>query len=128
MLDADRALEFTRAAGSALKSSFLREMLADERLFAGRTEFVQIPPHAKGNFLRIKKLARVMGGAVFRATAALNTRIGLESIKLGDVLAGVQAEVLIAGQRRNLAEFRALQENGQRTQNQVKMLSVRDQR
>ena len=46
----------------------------------------------------------------------------------GDVLAGVEAEILVARQRRNLAETVAPQKDRHRTQRQVQMLGVRNQR
>ena len=104
MLDAHRALKFAGAAGRALKRGFLRNMLAEQRLLARRAELVQIPAHAQRDFFRVQNLPGVRGRAMLGAAAALDARIGLQRDQLRDVLAGVEAEIFVARQRRNFAE------------------------
>ena len=102
MLDAHRALELARAAGGALKRGLLRVVFAEQRLFGARPEVVQIAAQAEDDFFRVEQLAGVVGRAVLRAAAALHAGVGLQADKLRQILAGDQAEVLIAGERRNL--------------------------
>ncbi len=103
-------------------------MFAEQRLFAGRAEFVEISAHAQRDFFGVENLAGVGGGAVLGATSAFDAGVGLQRDELGDVFAGIEAEIFVAHQRRNFAEGVALQKDGQRAQHQVQMLGVRDQR
>ena len=103
-------------------------MHAQQRLFAGRAKFVQIPAHAERDFLGVQDFSGVGGRAMLGAAAALDAREGLQRDQLRDVLAGIQAEVFVARERRNLAESIALQEDRHRAQQQVQMFGVRDQR
>ena len=102
MLDADRALEFARAAGGALERGFLRVVLAEQRLLRVRAEVVQVAAHAQDDFFRVENLAGVGGRAMFGAAAALDAGVGLQRDDLRQVLAGDEAEIFIAGQRRNV--------------------------
>src|SRR6202162_5296934 len=65
---------------------------------------------------------------MLRAASAFDARVGLQRDELGDIFSGVESEVVIANQGRDFAEGVALQEHGEGTQNQVQMLSMRDQR
>ena len=96
VLDAHRALKLAGAAGGALEHRFLRDVLAQQRLFAARPEFVQITAHAQDDFFRVEDLAGVVGGAMLGAAAAFDAGVGLQRVELGDVLAGVQAEIFVA--------------------------------
>ncbi len=62
------------------------------------------------------------------ATAAFDAGVGLERDDLRDVFAGVESEILVAGERGNLAEAIAFQEDGERADDQMEMFGVRDQR
>ena len=62
------------------------------------------------------------------AASALDARVSLQRDQLRDVGAGIESEILIAGERRNPAEPVSLEKNRHRTQDQVQMLGARDQR
>ena len=128
MLDADRALEFAGAAGGALEGGFLRDVLAEQRLFGVRAEFVQVAAHAEDDFFGIENFAGVVGGAVLGAAAAFDAGVGLQGDELGDVFAGDEAEIFVAGERRDVAEAAAREKDGDRAEHQVQMLGVRNQR
>ena len=64
---------------------------------------------------------------MLRAAAALDAGERLQRDDLRDVLAGVEAEILVADQRRNAAETAARQEDRGRAQQQVQMLGMRNQ-
>ena len=104
VFDADRALELTSSAGGALKGGFLGVVLAEEELFGRGAVFVEIAANAEDDFFGVEDLAGVVGGAVLGAAATLDAGIGLQADELGQVLAGDEAEVFIAGERRNIAE------------------------
>ena len=59
---------------------------------------------APENFLGVEQLSGVVGRAVLGAAAAFHAGIGLQRVDAGDILAGIQAEILIAFERRNPAE------------------------
>ena len=126
VLDAHRALELAGAAGGALKSCFLGVVFAQQRLFRGRAEVVQIAAQAEDNFFWIQQLAGIGGGTVLGAAAALYTGVGLQGCQTGEISAGDEAEVFVAHQRRNLAEAAAREKNGGRAKNQVQVLGVGD--
>ena len=69
----------------------------------------------------------VGGRAMLGATPALDACEGLQRNQLRDILAGIQAEIFVTNQWRNLAERVAFQEHRHRTQRQVQMLGMRDQ-
>ncbi len=102
VLDADRALELAGAAGGALEDGFLRVVLAEQRLVRSGAEVVEIGAHAEDDFFGVEQLAGVGGGAVLGAAAALDAGVGLQADELREVGAGDEAEVFIAGERRNL--------------------------
>ena len=60
VLDADGALEFAGSAGGALKYRFLRKMLAEQRLFGGGAEFVQIVRERRARFSWGRELCRCL--------------------------------------------------------------------
>ena len=128
MLDAHRALKLAGPAGGALEDGLLRVVLAQQRFLGCRAEFVQIGAHAQDDLFGVEHLAGVVGGAVLRAAAALHAGVGLQADELREILAGDQAEIFIAHERRNLAEAAARKKNGERAQHQVQMLGVRNQR
>src|SRR5271154_2926014 len=101
-------------------------MRAQKGLFARRAEFVQIPTQPERDLLGVEDFSGVGGRAMLGTTPALNASESLQRDQLRDVLAGIQAKIFITGQRRNLAERIALQENRHRTQHQVQMLGVRE--
>ncbi len=51
-----------------------------------------------------------------------------ERDQLGHVLAGVESEIFVAGERRNIAEAFAAHENRRRAQDQMQVLGMRNQR
>lgn len=128
MLDADRALELTRAAGGALEGGFLRIEFAEEGLVALGAEFVEVAAQAEDNFLGVEELAGIGCGAMLSAAAALDARVSLEACELGQIGASDKSEVFIADQWWDEAEAAAREEDGGRAHDQVQVLSVRDQR
>src|SRR6202011_5309884 len=78
MLDPNRALEFARAAGGALKCRLLRKMFAEQRFFGASAEVVQVIANAERDFLGIENFARVRSWAMLGAAAAFDARISLE--------------------------------------------------
>ena len=62
------------------------------------------------------------------AAAAFDAGVGLQGGDAREVLAGIEAEILVACERRNFAEAVALEEDRKRAQDQMQMLGVRDQR
>ena len=102
VLDADRTLKFARSAGGALKRRFLRKILAEQRLFRAGAEFVQVVANAERDLLGIENLAGVVGGTMLGAAAAFDAGVRLQRDDLRQVLAGVEAEIFVAGERRNL--------------------------
>jgi hypothetical protein len=128
VLDADRTLKLAGAAGGALEQSFFGNMHAQERRFGGGPEFLQVAAQAQNNFLGVEHLAGVVGRTMLGTAAALHAGEGLQRVDARDVLAGVESEILVARERRNAAEARALQEDRHRTERQVQMLRVRNHR
>ena len=128
MLDAYRALKFARTAGGALKDRFFGNMRAEEGRFRRGTVCIEVGPKAQDYFFRVQFLARVEGGAVLRAAPAFDARERLKGIELRDVFPVDESEILISGKFRDVTELRAFQENGNRAQDKVQMLGVRDQR
>ena len=59
---------------------------------------------------------------MLRAAAAFDAGEGLQRVDTRDVFAGNQSEILVSGELRDIAEALAPEEDGERTQNQVKML------
>ena len=96
MLDANRTLKFAGAAGGALEGGFLGDVRADERLFATRARTRSGSRGSPGRFLWVENLAGVVGGTVLRAAAALDAGVCLQRDELRQVLAGVEAEILVA--------------------------------
>ena len=68
------------------------------------------------------------GGAVFGAAAAFDAGIRLQRDELRYVFAGDESEVLIAVERRDVAEFAAGKEDGDGAQDQVQVLGMRNER
>ncbi len=62
------------------------------------------------------------------ATAAFNAGVGLKADQLREVGSGDQAEVFIAGERRDLAEAAAGKKDGGGAEDQVQVLGVRNER
>ncbi len=124
VLDADRALELARAAGGALEDGLLRVVFAEKRLIGCGAEVVEVGADAEDDFFRVEQLAGVGGGAVLGAAAALHAGVGLEADQLREVGAGDEAEVFIAGERRDLAEAAAGEKDGEGAEQQVQVLGV----
>jgi hypothetical protein len=93
-------------------------------LVGGRAEVVEVAAQAEDDFFGVEQLAGVGGGAVLGAAAALDAGVGLEADELGEVGAGDEAEVFIAGERGNLAEAAAGEKDGGRAEQQVQVLGV----
>ena len=85
-------------------------IFAEQRLFRLRAELVQVSAHAQGDFLRIQNLARVDRRAVLGAASAFDARIRLQRDDVRQILAGVEPEILVAHERRNVAESRRAKE------------------
>src|SRR6478735_5192310 len=103
-------------------------MLAEERLCGVGTEIVQVAAHAQRDLLGVENLAGVVGWTMFGAAAALDAGVRLQRDNLRQILAGVQAEIFIAGERWNFGEAAAREKYRKRAQNQMQMLGVRNQR
>src|SRR5581483_59248 len=128
MLDAHRTLEFASAACRALEGRLFGNMLAEERRFVARSELVEVAAESQDDFLGIENLPGIVCRAMLGAASAFHARERLQRIDLRDVLAGIESEILVAFQRRNAAEARAPQEYRHRTQRQVQVFGVRNQR
>ena len=89
-----------------------------------RAKFVQIFAHAQRNFLRVQDFACETRGTMFGTASAFDAGVCLQRDQFGDVFAGVEAEVFIAHQRRNLAELVALEEHRDRAQHQMQMFGL----
>src|SRR5205814_6367936 len=91
VLDAHRALKFARSTSSALEHGFLRQVLANERLFGTRTKFVEVAANPQRDLFRIQDFSSIERGAVLAASAAFDTRVGLERDDSRQILACVQS-------------------------------------
>ena len=111
VLDADGTLVFARAARGALKDGVLRNDASRAAALRSRCRIRSGNREGPARFLWVEFFAGVVGGTVFGAAAALDARIGLQRDDLRDVFAGVQTEIFVAGERRNLAEAAAPQKN-----------------
>jgi hypothetical protein len=65
---------------------------------------------------------------VFGAAATFDATVGLERDELRDIFAGHEAEVFVAVEWRDLREAVALEEDGNRADDQMKMFGVGDER
>ena len=154
VLDADRTLEFARAAGGAFVGGFQGEgasvnpglrsetwgthfrggaEVGEQRDFGVRAEGVEVGARAKDDLLGVEDLAGGGGGTVLGAAAALDATIGLQCDDPGEVAAGDEAEivgihVLITGERRDGRKAFALEEDGEGREDEVQVLGVRDER
>ncbi len=97
VLDADGALELACAAGGALEDGLLGVVFAEQGLFGGGAEVVEIGAEAENDFFGVEELAGVGGGAVLGAAAALHAGVGLQADELREVGSGDEAEVFVAG-------------------------------
>src|SRR4029078_11473652 len=105
MLDADRTLEFACSTRGALKYRFLRKKFAEQRFFGGGAEIVQIVANAEGDFLGVENFACICCGAVLGGAGAFDARISLERDDACEVLPGVEPEIFVTGERRNMREL-----------------------
>src|SRR5215469_15751886 len=128
MLNADGALKFATAAGSALEHGFFRNVRAQQSGLGGGSFGAQVRAKPEDDLLRVEFLAGIERGAVLGAASALDAGKGLERIDIRDVLAVHQAEVFVARERRNIAETLALQQDRRRAQYQMKMFRMGDER
>ena len=145
MLDADRALEFAGAAGGAFVGRFQRQVrgarfevrcvaaaeVGEQRGFRLRAEGVEIAARPQNDLLGVEDLAGGGGGTVLGTAATFHAAIGLQRDDLGEVLASSQPEVfhvLVSRERRDGREAVALQEDGDRREDEVQVLGVGDQR
>ena len=127
MLYAHRTFELARAAGGALERCFLGDVLAEQRRFAGRSQLVEVFAQAQDDLLGVQYLPRGIRGTVLGAAPALDARVGLQGVDARNVLSRIEAEILVARERRNAAEARAAQEHGDGAERQVQMLGVWNQ-
>ena len=65
---------------------------------------------------------------MFHAAPALHARVRLQAYELRQIFSRNQAEIFVAAQWRNVREFAARKEHGDRAQQQMQMLGVRNQR
>ena len=121
-------LEFAGAAGGALKRGFLREILAQQGLFDCAARIRSDSRARRARFFSGPELCRCCGGAVLGAAAAFDAGIRLAGDDPREIFAGVEAEILVAGQRRDSRESAARKKDGDRAEHQMQMLGVRDQR
>src|SRR5262249_26361632 len=96
MLYADWALELAAAASGALKCRFFGDVLPKERLFARRTQLVQVGSQAQDDFFRVQHLSGVISGTMLRAAAAFHARVRLQRVDTRDIFPTSQPEILIA--------------------------------
>ena len=87
-------------------------------------ELVDVGTEAEDDLLRVEGFAGVVGGTVFGAAAAFDTGKGLQGHQLRDVFAGDEAEIFIAGEGRDVAEFASGEENGDRAEEEMEVLCV----
>ena len=97
VLYAHRTLEFAAAARGALEGRLFADVLAQQRRFVAGAEFVEVVAHPQNDLFRVEHLSRVGGRTVLGAAPALHAREGLQRVDARDVLAGVEAEILVAG-------------------------------
>ena len=128
MLYPHRALEFASPAGGALKCSLFVDMAAQQRRFPARAELVQVTANPKHDFLWVQNLSGVVRRTMLGAAAALDASECLQGVHARDIFAGVEAEVLVALERRYAAEALPAQEHRHRAERQVQVLGVRNQR
>ena len=67
-------------------------------------EFVQVIAQPQDDLFRVEHLPGIRRRTMLRAAPALDAGEGLQRVDARHVLAGVEPEILIAGQRRNPAE------------------------
>lgn len=127
VFNADGALVFAGAAGGALEDVGLGDVFAEEGLVAGDAELIEMGAHAEDDFLWIEGLAGVVGGAVFGAAAAFDAGKRLEGEQLGNVFAGDEAKILVAGEGRDGAKLAAGEEDGGGAEEEVEVLGVGDE-
>src|SRR5207247_1827283 len=128
MLNPYRALLLTRPAGGALERGLLGNVNGHQRFGSSRAVGIQIIPDTERDLFGIEDLAGVVGRTMLGAAAALDAGVGLQRDELGDVLARIEPEILIVGQRWNSAESIPFEENRQWTQDQVQVLGMGNQR
>src|ERR1019366_5273183 len=121
---AHRALELAGPARGALERRLFTDVLAQQRHFVSRTEFLEVTAHPQDDLLRVENLPCIGRRTVLRAAPALYAGEGLQRVDARYVLTGIEAEILIAGQRRNPAEPLPLEEHRGRAQHQVQMLGL----
>jgi len=85
-------------------------LLGKKRGVGSGAELVQVGAEAEDDLFGVKDLAGG-GGVVLGAAAALNAAVGLEGDELRDVLAGYEAKVFVTGERWDLGEAVALEED-----------------
>src|ERR1035441_6828574 len=124
MLNPHRALEFASAAGGALKRRLLGDVLAEQRRFIGRAEFIEVIAHPENDLLRVEHLPGIGRGAVFGAAPALHATEGLQGVDAREILARVEAEIFVASEWRNAAEALPLEKHRRGTKHQVQMFGV----
>src|SRR5512140_3474005 len=102
-------------------------MFAEERLDGSRAELVQISADSQGDLLGVENLTGGVGGAVLGAAAALDAGVGLQRDDLRQILAGIQAEIVIAYQGRDFRETAASKKHREGTQHQMQVFGVGNQ-
>src|SRR5581483_829942 len=108
----------------ALEGGLFQNVFRYQRLLAVRAVVQQVVLHAKRAFLRVEFFARVECRTVLRAASALHAGERLQRHKISNVFAGIDAEILVTDQRRNVGEAAAGDQNGDRTQDQVEVLGM----
>ena len=85
----------SQAGKSYLISTLARPPGAEERLFAGGSEVVEVASHSQRNFFRVEKLPCKVRWAMLGTAPAFDARIRLQRDKLRQVLSRIQTEILI---------------------------------
>src|SRR5579863_8148196 len=111
MLNAHRTLILASAARGALEDRFLRNEFPQQRRFAGRSFVLQVLAQSQDHFLGVELFPGIERRAMFRAASALHAGEGLQRVDPGDIFTGGEPEVLVAGERWNIAEAFAPREN-----------------
>src|SRR5258708_39322482 len=103
-------------------------MFAEQRFLGAGAEFIQVITQAEDNFLGVQGLSGIECRAMLAASAALDAGERLERHQLRQILAGVEAKVVVAREWRNMGKSAAREKYGHRAQHQVQVLGVGNQR
>ena len=111
MLDADRALELARSAGGALERGFLRNVAPSRGSSDSGPNSFRYPRTPSAIFLGSRILCVLNAGQCSVHRPHSTQEYACSATRLREILAGIEAEIVVAGERRNVAEAAARQEN-----------------